>query len=412
MDYPYARERAPGQAPYTLEGSSRRPRARARAHRGARSASPSARGGSAAPCAGAALALGDLAVRAAHGARPRRDRLRGARRSLARCSGSGRAGEQSARTAKRPGDRIGSPPCPAASPPSSRSSTAFARGRTRARRTPGSPINSRRPHTVFRQEHGRARLPPNQADKLNRDIARGRTRARRTTWIATQLETTRRGRARLPPGARHRARRPRPTRADHARQRRRGDAGRGSAAAAAAEAPEEGAEPEPERCGRSARAPRRRRGAPRPPRTRRRRSRERDERGREEARRARAPAAAAAAQRAADRAAGSAATAEPERAGREAEEAEAAARTSRRAAARKRGRRRGRGRGGRGLEARLLPGSVLLLDPSVTADPAFQEHWQDAGPAARRDQRGRDRPAPGGEQTPSPTALPELRARS
>ncbi|MDX6536704.1 MAG: hypothetical protein QOD37_1045 [Gaiellales bacterium] len=50
-------------------------------------------------------------------------------------------------------------------------------------------------------------------------------------------------------------------------------------------------------------------------------------------------------------------------------------------AARKRGRRRGRGRGaGRGLEARLLPGSVLLLDPSVTADPAFQEHWQDAGP--------------------------------
>ncbi len=50
------------------------------------------------------------------------------------------------------------------------------------------------------------------------------------------------------------------------------------------------------------------------------------------------------------------------------------------ARARKRGRRRGRGRGARGLEARLLPGSVLLLDPSVTADPAFQEHWQDAGP--------------------------------
>jgi hypothetical protein len=50
-------------------------------------------------------------------------------------------------------------------------------------------------------------------------------------------------------------------------------------------------------------------------------------------------------------------------------------------AVRKRGRRRGRGRGaGRGLEARLLPGSVLLLDPSVTADAAFQEHWQDAGP--------------------------------
>ena len=43
------------------------------------------------------------------------------------------------------------------------------------------------------------------------------------------------------------------------------------------------------------------------------------------------------------------------------------------------GRRRGRGRG-RGLEARLLPGSVLLLDPAVTADPAFQEHWGDAGP--------------------------------
>jgi hypothetical protein len=54
---------------------------------------------------------------------------------------------------------------------------------------------------------------------------------------------------------------------------------------------------------------------------------------------------------------------------------------ARSASSRKRGRRRGRGRGaGRGLEARLLPGSVLLLDPSVTADPAFQEHWQDAGP--------------------------------
>ena len=47
---------------------------------------------------------------------------------------------------------------------------------------------------------------------------------------------------------------------------------------------------------------------------------------------------------------------------------------------RKRGRRRGRGRGGsRGLEARLLPGSVLLLDPAVTADATFQEHWRDAG---------------------------------
>jgi hypothetical protein len=48
---------------------------------------------------------------------------------------------------------------------------------------------------------------------------------------------------------------------------------------------------------------------------------------------------------------------------------------------RKRGRRRGRGRGGsRGLEARLLSGSVLLLDIAVTADATFQEHWQDAGP--------------------------------
>jgi transcription termination factor Rho len=47
---------------------------------------------------------------------------------------------------------------------------------------------------------------------------------------------------------------------------------------------------------------------------------------------------------------------------------------------RKRGRRRGRGRGSRGLEARLLSGSVLLLDPSVTADAAFQEHWQGGGP--------------------------------
>jgi hypothetical protein len=47
---------------------------------------------------------------------------------------------------------------------------------------------------------------------------------------------------------------------------------------------------------------------------------------------------------------------------------------------RKRGRRRGRGRGGsRGLEARLLTGSVLLLDPAVASDPTFQEHWQDAG---------------------------------
>ncbi len=52
------------------------------------------------------------------------------------------------------------------------------------------------------------------------------------------------------------------------------------------------------------------------------------------------------------------------------------------ASSRKRGRRRGRGRGGaaRGLEARLLTGSVLLLDPCVAADAAFQEHWQNAGP--------------------------------
>jgi hypothetical protein len=43
-------------------------------------------------------------------------------------------------------------------------------------------------------------------------------------------------------------------------------------------------------------------------------------------------------------------------------------------------RRRGRGRGTpRGLEARLLPGSVLLLDPSVTSDPTFQEHWAEIG---------------------------------
>ena len=46
---------------------------------------------------------------------------------------------------------------------------------------------------------------------------------------------------------------------------------------------------------------------------------------------------------------------------------------------RKRGRRRGRGRGSRGLEARLLHGSVLLLDPSVASDGTFQEHWQNAG---------------------------------
>jgi hypothetical protein len=70
----------------------------------------------------------------------------------------------------------------------------------------------------------------------------------------------------------------------------------------------------------------------------------------------------------------------------EAEEAEEALpvgedEPARTASSRKRGRRRGRGRGaGRGLEARFLPGSVLLLDPSVAADPSFQEHWQDAGP--------------------------------
>jgi hypothetical protein len=67
----------------------------------------------------------------------------------------------------------------------------------------------------------------------------------------------------------------------------------------------------------------------------------------------------------------------------EAEEPEAAGddEPARSGTARKRGgRRRGRGRGaGRGLEARLLPGSVLLLDPAVTADPLFQEHWAEAG---------------------------------
>jgi hypothetical protein len=81
-----------------------------------------------------------------------------------------------------------------------------------------------------------------------------------------------------------------------------------------------------------------------------------------------------------------AATAEvvDEQPGAEGEEPEAAGEDepTRSGTARKRGgRRRGRGRGaGRGLEARLLPGSVLLLDPAVTADPLFQEHWGDAGP--------------------------------
>ena len=47
---------------------------------------------------------------------------------------------------------------------------------------------------------------------------------------------------------------------------------------------------------------------------------------------------------------------------------------------RKRGRRRGRGRGGsRGLEARVLPGSALLLDAAVTTDATFQEYWANAG---------------------------------
>jgi hypothetical protein len=85
-------------------------------------------------------------------------------------------------------------------------------------------------------------------------------------------------------------------------------------------------------------------------------------------------------------AAATAATAEvvDEQPGAEAEDTEAAGdeEPNRSGTARKRGgRRRGRGRGaGRGLEARLLPGSVLLLDPAVTADPLFQEHWGDAGP--------------------------------
>ena len=59
--------------------------------------------------------------------------------------------------------RIGSPPCPVATLPSSRSSTAFALGRRRDRRTPGSPISStRRPSAVraFRQEHGIERGGP------------------------------------------------------------------------------------------------------------------------------------------------------------------------------------------------------------------------------------------------------------
>ena len=66
-------------------------------------------------------------------------------------------------------------------------------------------------------------------------------------------------------------------------------------------------------------------------------------------------------------------------AGRAGEEAEAPRDDEPARSARKRGRRRGRGRGARGLEARLLAGSVLLLDPSVTSDATFQEHWQDAG---------------------------------
>jgi len=84
-------------------------------------------------------------------------------------------------------------------------------------------------------------------------------------------------------------------------------------------------------------------------------------------------------------AAAAAATAEvvEEQPAAEAEEAEAASdgEPARTGTARKRGgRRRGRGRGaGRGLEARLLPGSVLLLDPGVTTDPLFQEHWAEAG---------------------------------
>ena len=49
-------------------------------------------------------------------------------------------------------------------------------------------------------------------------------------------------------------------------------------------------------------------------------------------------------------------------------------------AARKRGGRRvAAAAASRGLEARLLAGSVLLLDPSVASDPTFQEHWGDAG---------------------------------
>lgn len=64
----------------------------------------------------------------------------------------------------------------------------------------------------------------------------------------------------------------------------------------------------------------------------------------------------------------------------EAEAGDAAAEDDPARGGRKR-RRRGRGRGSsRGLEARLLPGSVLLLDPSVTSDATFEEHWADSGP--------------------------------
>ena len=99
---------------------------------------------------------------------------------------------------------------------------------------------------------------------------------------------------------------------------------------------------------------------------------------------------------------------------------------SRGASSRKRGRRRGRGRGaGRGLEARLLPGSVLLLDPAVTADAAFQEHWQDAGPlrveigadaiVLRRVAAGADRPRRRAESARSlqgARSTPETAARA
>ncbi len=175
MNYPCGRERAPGQA-YPLEGSSRRPRARARAHRGARSSPARARGRPPAPRTGAALALGDLAVRAADGWCSSGDRLR---RPL---SGPLAVRLTPAPAGRRRSDRIGSP----------------------------------------RMSRRIAALKP-QLNRIRAWAHEGSTDA----WIAHQLETTADVRARVPPGARDRARRAGAARADHARQRRRGDARRG-----------------------------------------------------------------------------------------------------------------------------------------------------------------------------------------